>query len=50
MGGKYSVTARNLDDYCWLYTLYTDSFIKFIYASIKCFIKYDVVALGKHGN
>ena len=49
MGGKYYVTARNLDNYCWLYALYTDSFIKFIYASIKCFIKYDVVALGKHG-
>ena len=50
MGGKYSVTARNLDNYGWIYDLYTDSFIKFILASIKCFIKYDVVTLGKHGN
>ena len=50
MGGKYSVKARNLDDYFWLYDLYTNSFTKFILASIKCFIKYDVVTLGKHGN
>ena len=50
MGGKYSVTARNEEDYAWSYDLYTDSLIKFVLASIKCFIKYDVVTLGKHGN
>ena len=50
MGGKYSVTARNEEDYAWRYDLYTDSLIKFIIESIKCFIKYDVVTLGKHGN
>ena len=43
MGGKYSVKARNEEDYAWCYDLETNSFIKFIYASIKCFIKYDVV-------
>lgn len=50
MGGKYSVIARNEEDYAWCYDLETNSFIKFILASIKCFIKYDVVTLGKHGN
>ena len=49
MGGKYSVIAKKSDDDEWLYVLYTDSFIKFILASIKCFIEYDIVLLGKHG-
>ena len=48
MGGKYSIIARNSEDYVWVYSLYTNIFIKFILASIKCFIKYDVVTLGKH--
>ena len=48
MGGKYSVIARNIDDDLCLRCLYTNSFIKFIYTSIKCFIKYDIVQLGKH--
>ena len=50
MGGKYSVTAMNEGDYAWSYDLYTDSLVMFIAASIKCFIEYDVVLLGKHGN
>lgn len=48
MGGKYSVIARNIGDYVWVYSLSTNIFIKFILASIKCLIKYDVVQLGKH--
>ena len=50
MGGKYSVTARNEEDYAWSYDLYTDSLIKFVLASIKCFIKYDTVMVGKIGK
>lgn len=52
MGGKYSVCARNLEtDPCALdYDLYTDSIIKFVIASIKCFIKYDTVMVGKIGK
>ena len=49
MGRKYSVTARNEEDYAWRYDVETNNFIKFIAASIKCFIEYDIVLLGKHG-
>ena len=50
MGGKYSVEARNLHDKFWPVVEYTDNFFKFIILSIKCFKKYDVVILGKHGK
>ena len=50
MGGKYSVEARNLHDKFWPVVEYTDNFFKFIILSIKCFKKYDVVLLGKHGK
>lgn len=49
MGGKYSIAARNIDDIYWKYDLQTNNIFKFIIFSVKCFIKYDVVALGKHG-
>lgn len=49
MCGKYSVIAKKSDDDEWLYVLYTDSLVMFIAASVKCFIEYDVVLLGKHG-
>ena len=49
MGGKYSITARNIDDIYWKYDLQTNNIFKFIIFSVKCFIKYDVVALGKLG-
>lgn len=49
MGGRYSVISRNVDDAVWDYDLYTNSFLKFIIASVKCFMKYEVVQLGKHG-
>lgn len=48
MGGKYSVIGKKLDDDEWLYVFYTDSLVMFIAASIKCFIEYDIVMLGKH--
>ena len=49
---KYSICARDLEtDPCALdYDLYTDSLIKFVLASIKCFIKYDTVMVGKIGK
>ena len=50
MGGKYSVEARNLHDKFWPVVEYTNNFFKFIILSIKCFKKYDVVLLGKHGK
>ena len=50
MGGKYSVEARNLHDKFWPVVEYTDNLFKFITLSIKCFKKYDVVLLGKHGK
>lgn len=46
MGGKYYVIARNYDDMVWQYDLYTNSFIKFIGAVIKCTIRYELVDLG----
>ena len=49
MGRKYSITARNIDDIYWKYDLQTNNIFKFIIFSVKCFIKYDVVTLGKHG-
>lgn len=49
MSGKYSVIGKKLDDDEWLYVLYTDRLVMFIAASIKCFIEYDIVMLGKHG-
>lgn len=49
MGGRCSVVARNSDDFAWCYSLYTNNIFKFIIASVKCFIKYEIVSLGKHG-
>lgn len=49
MGGRYSVIARNSDNFAWYYSLYTNNIFKFIVASVKCFIKYEIVSLGKHG-
>lgn len=50
MGGKYSITAKNLNDKIWKVCDYNLSFVKFIFKGIYCLIKYDVVTLGKHGG
>lgn len=50
MGGKYSVCARNLNDVCWSVADYNLSFIKWVFLGIKCFIKYEVVSMEKHGR
>ena len=49
MGGKYSITAKNLNDKVWCVCNYNLSLVKFIFNGIHCLIKYDVVSLGKHG-
>ena len=46
---QYSIIARNIDDIVWEYDLQTNNIFKFIICSVKYFIKYDVVTLGKHG-
>ena len=46
MGGKYLVIARNYNYGDWQFSLYTNSFIKFMRAVIKCVIKYDVVDIS----
>ena len=46
MGGKYSVNARNYNVGYWQFDLYTNSFIKFMGAVIKCAIKYQLVDIG----
>jgi len=50
MGGKYSVKARNYDDGYLRIAEYNLSFIRWVFLGIKCFIKYDVVSMGKHGR
>ena len=50
MGGKYSVCARNLKENAWGICDYNCNFFKCIYLAIKCFVKYDVVQVGKHGK
>lgn len=49
MGGRWSITARNLTDKAWEVCDYNLSFARFVFLGIKCLIKYDVVELGKHG-
>ena len=49
IGGKYSITAQNLNDKVWCVCDYNLSLVKFIFKGIYCLIKYDVVSLGKHG-
>ena len=46
MGGKYSVTARQIEDLAWSYDLYTNNLIKFVGAAIYCVIKYEIVDIG----
>ena len=46
MGGKYSVTARQIEDLAWSYDLYTNNLIKFICAVIYCVIKYEIDDIG----
>ncbi len=50
MGGRFSITARNKEDIAWKESIYTDNFLKFLFNAIRCFIKYEVVTLGKHGG
>lgn len=50
MGGQYSITARNLGDKIWCVCDYNLSLVKFVFKSIYCLCKYDVVSIGKHGN
>lgn len=50
MGGKYSVIAKQLNDFAWEYSWYGKSLIKFIAKSIYALVKYEVVDIGKHGN
>jgi hypothetical protein len=49
MGGKWSICARNLNDKCWEVCDYSCNLIQFIFKSIYCLIKYEVVEIGKHG-
>ena len=49
MGGRYSICARNLKDKEYAVCDYNISFIKWIFLGIKCFIKYEVVSMEKHG-
>ena len=49
MGGKYSITARQLEDFALEYDWCGNSLIKFIAKSIYALIKYEVVEVGKHG-
>ena len=49
MGGKYSVTARQLESFVWEYDWSGNSLIKFIGKAIYALMKYEVVDLGKHG-
>ena len=49
MGGKYSICARNLEDKSWTVCDYNLSFIRWIILGIRCFMKYDVVSMEKHG-
>jgi hypothetical protein len=50
MGGKYSITARNINDNSWEICDYSLNLFQFIFKGIYCLIKYDVVNLGKHGK
>lgn len=50
MGGKYSIMARQLEDFGWEYDWYGNSFIKFICKSVYALTRYEVVQMGKHGN
>ena len=49
MGGRWSIEARNLHDKGWEVSNYNLPFIRWIFTGIYCFIKYDVVIMGKHG-
>ena len=49
MGGKYSVIAKDLEDFAWQYSWYGNSFLKFIAKSIYAFTHYEVCKIGKHG-
>ena len=49
MGGRWSITARNLKDDCEQVCNYNLSFIKWVFMSIYCLCKYEVVIIGKHG-
>lgn len=50
MGGKYSITARNYADEAYAVLNYNLTFLHWIMLGIKCFIKYDVVSMEKHGG
>jgi hypothetical protein len=50
MGGKYSIVARNHDDESYVVMNYKLTFLHWIVLGIKCFIKYDVVSMEKHGG
>ena len=48
MGGKYSITARNLDDKGLVVCDYHNPLPILLLKWVYCIIKYDVVTLGKH--
>lgn len=50
MGGKYSIMARQLEDFDWEYDWYGNSLFKFICKSVYALTHYEVVQIGKHGN
>lgn len=50
MGGRFSITARNKKDIAWKESIYTDDLWKFLLNAVRCFVKYEVVVLGKHGG
>lgn len=49
MGGKYSIIAKYEGKQYWDYSDYNVSnVIRLLFKAIKCFIKYDIVEIGKH--
>lgn len=50
MGGKYSIAARNYADETYAVMKYNLTFLRWVALGIKCFIKYDVVSMEKHGG
>ena len=49
MGGKYSICARNLKDKGWSVCEYNLSFLRWLLLGIRCFMKFEVVSMEKHG-
>ena len=50
MGGKWSITAKDLNDVAWKVGEFNLPFVLWVIKSIYCLCRYDVVVIGKHGG